>query len=70
MRLFWLAALGAVTVLMGVLTPYVFRTQPTWWAVGWSVMLVCAVGATALLAVVERRLRSMNRSNREDVPEA
>jgi len=34
MRFFWLAALCALAIIMALLTPYVFRHEPLWQAVG------------------------------------
>jgi hypothetical protein len=35
MRLIWLAAISVLAAVMGVLTPYVLRTESTWQAAAW-----------------------------------
>lgn len=69
MRLFWLAALGVLAVIMAVFTPYVFRNESTWQAIGWSVMLIGTVGFIAVLIRAERLIRSLNQRTRSDVSE-
>ncbi|KOT48393.1 MULTISPECIES: hypothetical protein [Streptomyces] len=69
MRLVWLAALGVLAAVMTVLTPYVLRTESTWQAVGWLVMLAGTVAAIAMLIRAERLLRRLERQTDSDVSE-
>lgn len=61
MRLVWLAALGALAVVMAVLTPYVFHHESTSQAVGWCVMLACTLAGVALLIRAEFLFRALDR---------
>ncbi|MEU3188672.1 hypothetical protein ABZ707_31415 [Streptomyces sp. NPDC006923] len=70
MRLFWLAALGLLAVVMAMFTPYVFRNESTWQAVAWSIMLVGTVAFIAVLIRAERLIRSLDRHADNDTSES
>ncbi|MFE0358773.1 hypothetical protein ACFW2K_28535 [Streptomyces nigra] len=61
MRLVWLAALSVLAVVIAVLTPYVFRTESTWQAIAWLIMLVGMVALIGVLIRAERLLRRLER---------
>lgn len=70
MRLVWLAALGVLAVVMAVFTPYVFRTESTWQAAAWLVMLVGTVALIAVLIRIERLIRRLDRQSDSDASDA
>lgn len=67
MRLLWLASLCVVAIAMAALTPYLFGNEPMWWAIGWSCMLVCAVGSIVVLIRIEKLLHTHDRSTGDRV---
>ncbi|MBJ7004933.1 hypothetical protein JG491_33560 [Streptomyces sp. CRPSP2-6A1] len=67
MRFVWLGALGVLAVVMAVLTPYVFRTESTWQAAAWLVMLIATVTGTAVLTLLEVLFRRMEPPAGSDV---
>ncbi|MFI2077572.1 hypothetical protein [Streptomyces triculaminicus] len=69
MRLVWLAALGVLAVVMAVFTPYVYRTESTWQAIDWTVMLIGTVAFVAALIRAELLIRSQNRRTSSDASE-
>jgi hypothetical protein len=66
MRLVWLAAISVLAIVMAVFTPYVFRTESTWQAVAWLVMLAATVTAIAALVRAELLLRRLERLANSD----
>ncbi|WP_329536845.1 hypothetical protein OG568_50470 (plasmid) [Streptomyces sp. NBC_01450] len=66
MRLVWLAAISVLAIVMTVFTPYVFRTESTWQAVAWLVMLAATVTAIAALVRAELLLRRLERLANSD----
>ncbi|MGN9821794.1 hypothetical protein ACTMUQ_41685 [Streptomyces sp. SD11] len=44
-----------------MLTPYAFRHEPLWQAVGWSVMLAGTASVIVVLLRMERQLRIVDR---------
>ncbi|WP_432155057.1 hypothetical protein [Streptomyces tricolor] len=69
MSLVWLASLGVLAVVVAVLTPYVFRTESTWQAVAWLVMLVGTVAFIAVLVRAERLIGRLCRQADSDASE-
>jgi len=69
MRLVWLAAISVLAVVMAVFTPHVLRTESTWQAAAWLVMLAATVTAIAALIRAELLLRRLERDIHSDVPE-
>ncbi|MFE9007430.1 hypothetical protein ACFYOY_35825 [Streptomyces sp. NPDC007875] len=69
MRFVWLGALGVLAVVMAVFTPYVFRTESTWQAIAWSVMLTGTVAFIAVLIRSELLIRRMGRRTNSDASE-
>ncbi|MGK3110646.1 hypothetical protein [Streptomyces sp. WAC05858] len=67
MRLVWLAAISALAVVMVVFTPYVFRTESTWQAAAWLVMLAATVTGIAALIRAELLIRRLERQPDSDV---
>ncbi|GAA3808607.1 hypothetical protein ACFQ0G_53225 [Streptomyces chiangmaiensis] len=68
MRLVWLAAISVLAVVMAVFTPYVLRTESTWQAAAWLVMLAATVTGIAVLIRAELLLRRLERQPDSDVP--
>ncbi|MGI5262442.1 hypothetical protein [Streptomyces angustmyceticus] len=68
MRLVWLAAIGVLAVVMVVFTPYVLRTESTWQATAWLVMLAATVIGIAALIRAELLLRRLERQSDRNVP--
>ncbi|MFE7958624.1 hypothetical protein [Streptomyces sp. NPDC057413] len=69
MRLAWLAAISVLAVVMAVLTPYVLRTESTWQAAAWLVMLAATVTGIAMLLRAELLIRRLERDTRSDASE-
>ncbi|BCM72968.1 hypothetical protein L0F81_25615 [Streptomyces tricolor] len=69
MSLVWLASLGVLAVVVAVLTPYVFRTESTWQAAAWLVMLVGTVAFIAVLVRAERLIGRLGRQADSDASE-
>ncbi|WP_031032400.1 hypothetical protein [Streptomyces albus] len=69
MRLVWLAAISVLAVVMAVCTPYVLRTESTWQAAAWLVMLAATVTGIAALIRAELLLRRLTRLTDSDVSE-
>ncbi|MFJ8755258.1 hypothetical protein ACIREO_39025 [Streptomyces sp. NPDC102441] len=69
MRLVWLAAITVLAVVMAVFTPYVLRTESTWQAAAWLVMLAATVTGIAVLIRAELLLRRLERPANSDVSE-
>ncbi|WP_431983143.1 hypothetical protein [Streptomyces qinglanensis] len=68
MRLVWLAVLSVLAVVMAVFTPFVLRTESTWQAAAWLVMLAATVISLAVLVHAELLFRRLERNTRSDVP--
>ncbi|WP_086705722.1 hypothetical protein [Streptomyces antimycoticus] len=69
MRLVWLAAISALAVVMVVFTPYVFRTESTWQAAAWLVMLAATVTGLVVLVRAELLIRRLDRRTNGDASE-
>lgn len=69
MRLVWLAAITVLAVVMAVLTPYVLRTESTWEAAAWLVMLAATITGVAVLIRAELLLRRLERPANSDASE-
>jgi NADH:ubiquinone oxidoreductase subunit 6 (subunit J) len=69
MRLVRLAAISVLAVVMAVFTPYVLRTESTWQAAAWLVMLAATVTGVTLLIRAELLLRRLERPTNSDVSE-
>ncbi|MFE2609466.1 hypothetical protein ACFXDI_40465 [Streptomyces mirabilis] len=69
MRLVWLAAITVLAVVMAVLTPYVLRTESTWQAAAWLVMLAATITGIAALIRAELLLRRLERPANSDASE-
>ncbi|GAA2345628.1 hypothetical protein [Streptomyces violaceusniger] len=54
---------------MAVFTPYVFRTESTWHAIAWSVMLTGTVAFIAVLIRAELLIRRLDRRTNSDASE-
>ncbi|MEV8606026.1 hypothetical protein AB0465_39875 [Streptomyces griseoviridis] len=67
MRLVWLAAITVLAVVMAVFTPYVLRTESTWQAAAWLVMLAATVTGIAVLIRAELLFRRLDRGSGSDV---
>ncbi|MEW2623602.1 hypothetical protein [Streptomyces sp. NPDC048106] len=68
MRLVRLAAISALTILMAVFTPHVLRTESTWQAAAWLVVLAAALSGIAAFIRAELLLRHLERQSDSDVP--
>lgn len=69
MRLVWLAAISVLAVVMAVFTPYVLRTESTWQAAAWLVMLAATITGIAVLIRAELLFRRLERPGNSDVSE-
>jgi NADH:ubiquinone oxidoreductase subunit 6 (subunit J) len=69
MRLVWLAAISVLAVVMVVFTPYVLRTESTWQAAAWLVMLAGTGTGIAALIRAELLFRRLGRPANSDVSE-
>jgi uncharacterized membrane protein len=54
---------------MAVFTPYVLRTESTWKAAAWLLMLAATITAIAALIRAELLLRRLERTPNSDVSE-
>ncbi|AEY85317.1 hypothetical protein SHJG_0035 [Streptomyces hygroscopicus subsp. jinggangensis 5008] len=70
MRLVWLAAISVLAVVMVVFTPYVLRTESTWQAAAWLVMLAATVTGIAVLIRAEMLFRCLERPANSDASES
>ncbi|MCC9690596.1 hypothetical protein [Streptomyces sp. MNU103] len=68
MRLVWLAAISVLAVVMAVCTPYVLRTESTWQAAAWLLMLAATITGIVALIRAELLLRCLERRPDSDVP--
>ncbi|MFF9221674.1 hypothetical protein [Streptomyces viridosporus] len=55
--------------MMVVLTPYVLRTESTWPAAAWLVMLAATITGIAVLLRAELLVRRLERDTRSDASE-
>lgn len=69
MRLVWLTAISVLAVVMAVFTPYVLRTESTWQAAAWLLMLAATAGGVAVLIRAELLVRRLERTSNGDVSE-
>ncbi|MFF9593843.1 hypothetical protein ACF1FX_32445 [Streptomyces sp. NPDC014646] len=66
MRLVWLTAISVLAVVMAVFTPYVLRTESTWQAAAWLLMLTATAVGVAVLIRAELLVRRLERTSNGD----
>ncbi|MFJ4003779.1 hypothetical protein ACIPWL_10015 [Streptomyces sp. NPDC090023] len=69
MRRQWILPSGMIAAMV-VLTPTVFHTRSTPWAMGWIAILFGALAVQMLLMVVEHLAPAADRPDSDDAPGA
>ncbi|PLW71451.1 hypothetical protein C0036_17760 [Streptomyces sp. DJ] len=69
MRLVWLTTISVLAIVMAMFTPHVLRTESTWQAAAWLLMLTATAVGVAVLIRAELLVRRLERTSNGDVSE-